>query len=106
MISMSQNTKQWVQAGALSVLLALPSLAMAAGGLNAGSGSELIELIRGWTNTILLIYGAGAAVFLIFKGIMTKVNEGSWMDYVKTCAWTAIIGGSIKLAEYLFTLFK
>jgi hypothetical protein len=101
MISMSQNTKQWVQAGALSVLLALPSLAMAAGGLG-----NITQTVESWTQEIVTLYGVCAVLYLLYKIVQVKSGRESMMDLAWACIWIVAAGAATWGATELFNAGK
>jgi hypothetical protein len=101
-INISKNTQDWIKAGVLSLLLAAPSFALAAGGLDAAKGN-----IEGYKSDIMLIIGICAGVFLLAKVVMVGFfDKGDWLDVGKTAVYIFLAGGAYTIADSFFNAGK
>jgi hypothetical protein len=97
-INISKNTQQWIKAGVLSLFLAAPSFALAAGGLKATT-----DAVEGFKEDFMMIIGICAGVFLLSKIVMVGFfNKGDWVDVGKTAAYIFLAGGAYTLADTFF----
>ena len=99
MMKISTNTKQWMKAGALALMIALPSFALAAGGLS-GVASKIDDVMA----DVKKIYVACAVGYLLYKVIQVKSGRETMMDLFWAGVWTVAAGAVTWGAGALFAM--
>ncbi|EBF9323898.1 conjugal transfer protein TraC [Salmonella enterica subsp. enterica serovar Java] len=83
----------------ISVLTSAPMSAFAAGGVSGAEGG-----ISTAQTAIYSLLGAGAAVYLLIKGFMLKINKIGWNDLFMAMVTCAVVAGLPALAVWFWDL--
>ncbi|MDN7465812.1 hypothetical protein [Burkholderia gladioli] len=85
----------------LIATLSVACLAHAGGGLQAATNAA-----QTFVNAFYIFVSVCAGAYLLYEGVECWTNKGSWgRDFVPAVAKTAIVGGSLVLAAFLFSIF-
>ena len=82
-----------------SVMASAPMSAFAAGGISGAEGG-----ISTAQTAIYSLLGAGAAVYLLMKGFMLKINKIGWNDLFMAMVTCAVVAGLPALAVWFWDL--
>lgn len=79
----------------------LPETAQAAGGLSQVTGK-----VSEYRDTLHVILGVGAGLFIIIEVILLWMNKRQWADIGMDAVKVGIGGAAILLAEWAWSLFS
>lgn len=105
-MSASVDYKKWgLFALGVVALIALPSVAMAAGGLQGGLNTvkTQVETIK---NAALTIGGIAAVIYLLWKAIQAWQGRCDWGEFGMSVAYVALAGAAATIAGWAWTLLQ
>lgn len=97
MITVSQNTRQWVKAVFLSMILGFAQMALAAGGLTTVEGS-LKDLVLSFYGIVAILSGLAILATAVW-GYFGRKQLG---DIVQICCWIFVAGASLAIGKAIF----
>lgn len=89
-----------VALGLLLILGAAEAFAGGTGGLTKAQGA--MDDIK---TAVYAIVGSASGLYLIYLGVMAKINKGAWSDFFMGIFYVALVGGSIALGAWAWTMF-
>ncbi|MFS6937841.1 Uncharacterised protein [Neisseria animaloris] len=93
----SENTRQWIKAFLLSVMLGGAQAALAAGGLSSAE-SSLKDVILSFYGIVAILAGLAMLVTAVWGYLGHKTLK----DVVEVCAWIFFAGASLAIAKAIF----
>lgn len=93
----SENTRQWIKAFLLSVLLGGAQAALAAGGLSSAE-SSLKDAILSFYGIVAILAGLAMLVTAVWGYFGNKTLK----DVVEVCGWIFLAGASLAVAKAVF----
>ncbi|EGB7013637.1 conjugal transfer protein TraC [Salmonella enterica subsp. enterica serovar Muenchen] len=94
----ASKVKMFAIAFFISVVSSAPMSAFAGGISNAEGGISTAQA------TIYSLLGAGAAVYLLIKGFMLKINKIGWNDLFMAMVTCAVVAGLPALAVWFWDI--
>ena len=94
MVFASENTRQWVKAVFMSVLLGAANMAMAAGGLN-----NVESNLKDWFQSFYGILGILAMFALAGTAAWGYLGKKHWSDILEVCGWIFFTAASAAIVK-------
>jgi hypothetical protein len=97
MITVSQNTRQWVKAVFFSMILGFAQMALAAGGLSTAEGS-LKDLVQSFYGIVAILSG----VAILATAVWGYFGHKQLGDIIQICCWIFVAGASLAIGKAIF----